>query len=72
MVSVFVWTIRTTTRLYNGHYTPYEVITGLKPRSPLDPLLASGMQVKKISVDEYVNKLVTYLKEVHKFVDESH
>ena len=63
MVRVFVWTIRTTTKIYSGHYTPYEVVTGLKPRSPIDPLLASGMQVKKISVDEYVTKLVTYQKQ---------
>ena len=43
MVSVFVWTIRSSTKLFNGHFTPYEVITGLKPRSPIEAVFAAGV-----------------------------
>ena len=39
MCYVFVWTIRTSAKLFNGSFTPYEVVTGLKPRSPLDAVL---------------------------------
>ena len=69
---MFVWTIRTTTKLFNGTYTPYEVITGLKPRSPIEPLLATGNSVTKQSVDDYVERLCEYLKRVHKQVDQEH
>ena len=32
---LFVWAIRTSSKLFNGMYSPYEVITGLTPRSLL-------------------------------------
>ena len=72
MASIFVWTIRTTTKLFNGHYTPYEVITGMKPRSPIDAILSTGATADKITHDRYVTELIRYLKQVHKFVDEQH
>ena len=31
VANVFVWTIRTTAEIFNGEFSPYEVITGLKP-----------------------------------------
>ena len=72
MVPIFVWTIRTTTKLFNGYYTPYECITGLKPRTPIDALVATDAQVERVAKDDYVRNLVKYLKEVHKYVDEQH
>ena len=69
---IFVWVIRTTCKLFNGNYTPYEIITGLKPRSPIDPLLAQPAGLTRVSVDDYVADLVTYLKKVHKYVDTRH
>ena len=36
MCYIFVWTIRSTPREALGHFSPYEIITGLKPRSPLE------------------------------------
>ena len=71
MCYIFVWTIRTSAKLFNGTFTPYEVITGLKPRSPLDAMFGqSGVQ--RVSRSEYVNDLVEYLKHVHKIVDDAH
>ena len=72
MVYIFVWVIRTTCKLFNGSYTPYEVITGMKPRSPIDCLLASPSGLERTSVDKYVSDLVTYLKKVHQYVDAKH
>ena len=72
VVPIFVWSIRTTAKLYNGTFTPYEIITGLKPRSPMDAVLASGVEVERISTDAYVTQLVKYLKWVHQHVDQQH
>ena len=72
VVYIFVWTIRTTCKLFNGMYTPYEIITGLKPRSPIDCLLSTPTGLERTSVDRYVADLVTYLKKVHRYVDEQH
>ena len=72
LACIFAWTIRTTCKLFNGHYTPYEVITGMKPRSPIEPLLAQPVGLSRITTDDYVRELVNYLKGVHKFVDERH
>ncbi len=39
---IFQWTVTTSARIYNSHYfSPYEIIAGMKPCSPLD-YLASG------------------------------
>ena len=51
-------------------YTPYEIITGLKPRSPIDAVLSMNATPKAISHDKYVTELVRYLKDVHHRVDE--
>ena len=51
-------------------YTPYEIITGLKPRSPIDAVLSMSVAPEQISHDKYVTELVRYLKEVHQKVDE--
>ena len=72
VVSIFVWSIRTNTKLYNARYNPYEVITGMKPRSPIDAVLYMNVTPERISYDKYVTDLVRYLKEVHKHVDEEH
>ena len=72
MVPIFVWTIRTTTKLFNGYYTPYECLTGLKPRTPIDALVATDATVERVAKSKYVQELVRYLKEVHSYVDEQH
>ena len=68
----FVWVVRTSSKVYNGRYTPYEIITGMKPRLPLDAVLATPTVVAKRSADDYVNDLVEYMKSVHKFVQDEH
>ena len=68
---LFQWVVRTTCKEFNGTYTPYETITGLKPRLALDSLVAPTF-VTKVSTETYVQDLVTYLKKLHKFVDEQH
>ena len=68
----FVWVVRTTSKVYNGRYTPYEIITGMKPRLPLDAVLSTPSVVAKRSADEYVSDLVEYMQSVHKFVQEEH
>ena len=72
LVYIFVWVIRSTCKLFNGSYTPYEIITGMKPRSPIDCLLASPSGIERASVDKYVSDLVAYLKKVHQYVDAKH
>ena len=72
VVSIFVWSIRTSAKLYNSMYTPYEIITGMKPRSPIDAVLSMIVTPERVSYDKYVTDLVRYLKEVHKHVDEQH
>ena len=67
---VFVWTIRTTAKVANQHFTPYEIITGMKPRSPMDVILAHPVGVERVSKSEYVDQLVKYLKNVHQQVTE--
>ena len=72
MVYVFVWCIRTTSKVVSGTYTPYEIITGMKPRSPIDAVLSMPTAVEKITHHEYVAKLIEYLRQVHEFVDSKH
>jgi len=62
----------TTSKLYNGSFTPYETITGMKPRCPIDAVLSSPSSLKRISTEEYVCKLVDYIKQVHQFVESQH
>ena len=47
----------------DGGRSPYEVVTGLKPRFPRT-ILAS-VPVEARSVDQYVKDLMAHLKEVH-------
>ncbi len=72
VVYIFVWQVRTTSKLFNGQFTPYEIITGMKPRSPLDAVLSLKVPTEQITHSEYVKQLVEYIKWVHKFVDEQH
>ena len=72
MAPIFQWTIRTTHKKFNAGYTPYEIITGLKPRFVLDSFLGTPTTVRSISQGDYVTKLVEYLKRVHKYVGEQH
>ena len=53
-------------------YTPYEIITGMKPRSPIDAVLSMNVTPERITYDKYVADLVQYLKKVHRHVDEQH
>jgi len=68
----FQWVIRTSSKVYNGKFTPYEIITGMKPRLPLDAVLSTPTVQAKRSADQYVTDLVHYMKKVHKFVQEEH
>lgn len=45
--AIFQWPVRTSCKVYNGNYTPYEIITGMKPRSPLDFSLATPAVLAK-------------------------
>ena len=49
-----------------GGRSPYEVVTGLKPRFPRSIL--GGVPVEERSVDGYVKDLMEHLKEVHSSV----
>ena len=60
LVYIFVWYVRTTTKIVNSHYTPYEIITGLKPRQPTDALYAQPAAVNKIDHASYVAQLIRY------------
>ena len=44
----------------------------MKPRSPIDAVLSNPSTVEQISTDEYVRKLVQYMRTVHRLVDERH
>jgi hypothetical protein len=69
---IFQWTVRTSCKIYNGRYTPYETITGMKPRGPLDALLSTPTVLEKPGTDTYVTDLVKYLKKVHQLVQTEH
>ena len=72
MAPLFQWQIRTSAKLFSGTYTPYETITGLKPRTPTDAMFSLDATAKKISKEQYVTDLVAYLKRVHTYVHEQH
>ena len=38
---LFQWLVRTSCKIYNGRFTPYEIITWMKPRTALDSLLSA-------------------------------
>ena len=69
---IFQWTIRTNCKVYNGRFTPYEIITGMKPRTPIDSLLSTPAVQAKRETDVYVQDLVKYVKKVHQFVQTEH
>ena len=50
-----------------GGRSPYEVVTGLKPRMP--DALRRGIPAEELGVDEYVRELVNHLKDVHASVE---
>ena len=72
LAMIFVWTIRTTAKIFNGQYSPYEVITGMKPRSPLEAVLAQPTVLQEIPTERYVKELCLYLREVHSQVEQYH
>ena len=72
LVYIFVWYIRTTTKIVNSYFTPYEIITGMKPRQPTDAIYAQPAAVSKLDRASYVKQLVDYLKRVHAHVDAQH
>ena len=49
-----------------GGRSPFEVVTGLKPRLPQTML--TGIPVEHVTVDEYVASLVKHLRDVHSSV----
>ena len=49
-----------------GGRSPYEVVTGLKPRLP--QTMYTGIPVEERGVNEYVKDLITHLNEVHSSV----
>ena len=49
-----------------GGRSPYEVVTGLKPRLP--QTMYTGIPVEERGVNEYVRDLLTHLQEVHSSV----
>ena len=69
---IFVWTVRTSTKVYNGKFTPYEIITGMRPRCPLDSILTVPAGVERLDIDTYVRELIKYAKHVHSLVAEAH
>jgi len=69
---LFQWTVRTSCKVYNGNFTPYEIITGMKPRTAIDALLSTPNVVQKRTTDSYVLDLVKYLKKVHSYVQTEH
>jgi len=71
LAALFAWTVRTTSKDFNGQYTPYEVILGMKPRMSLDALFSPSV-VEKISKEKYVNDLVKYLKRIQTYVSDKH
>ena len=70
LAQIFVWTIRTTAKEFNGMYILYDTIRGLKARSPLDSLLAQPSTLAKVPVGGYLKELVKCSKDVHKILDE--
>jgi hypothetical protein len=67
LVAITQWTIRTTPKPSLGGYSPYEIITGLKPFNPMDALLHP--KAKEIpSSHDYVRNLVRYLRTAHSAV----
>ena len=72
ITQIFKWTVITTAKIFNGSYTPYEIVTGLKPRSPIDGIFSDGIWLTRVSHEQYVTDLVRYLKEVHQYVDSQH
>ncbi len=72
MVGIFVRTMRTSAKLFNGQLSPYEVITGVKQRPPLDAAPAMTAAPDNVTQEQYVLELAKYLKQVHKHVDEQH
>ena len=71
LAPIFQWSVRTSAKVFSG-YTPYEIITGMKPRSPIDAVLSNPSSVEQISTDEYVRELVKYMRTVHDLVQTSH
>ena len=69
---LFQWTVRTTAKVCNANFTPYETVLGLKPRLLLDAQLGVPSFVRKLPVERYVKDLVEYLKHVHRHVAEQH
>ena len=71
LVPIFQWTVRTTVKVFNSNYTPYEIVTGMKPRSPLDTLV-TGSTVESIGQNAYVDRLVDYVRLLHETISDEH
>ena len=71
LVPIFQWAVRTTVKVFNSNYTPYEIVTGMKPRSPLDTLV-TGSTVESINQNAYVDRLVDYVRLLHETVSNEH
>ena len=58
--------------MVNLFFIPYEIITGLKPRSLIDVVLSMNVAPERISHEKYVLELVKHLKDVHKHFNQQH
>ena len=59
LAALFAWTVRTTAKEFNGQYTPYEIVLGMKPRLSLDTLFTPSV-VEQIPQERYVFELIRY------------
>ena len=71
LVPIFQWSVRTTVKIYNSNFTPYEIITGMKPRTPIE-YIATGPDVLRIEQNAYVRQLVEWVRHVHEVVGAEH
>ena len=75
MLPYAMWSWRTTPRLWLGGHSPYECLTGLRARMPMDILQATS-PVAAVSQQEFVQHLVTKLRNMHSAIrrakEESH
>ena len=71
-VPIFKWSIRMSAKISKVWFSPYEDITGMKPRLLMDSVLGALALETQVPHTEYVKHLVEYLKRVHTHVAEQH
>ena len=58
MAPLFVSQIKATPKIVDGNYSLYEIITGMKPRSPDDAIVNLKVPANQITRNQYVLELV--------------